>query len=108
MGVSGPGVVSRALDAAEGKDFEFLCETIKRTAFKITRVGRRVTGDRDHVEAHRAHARHGLKLLDRQAEHDVGRVGDVARFGPEQQDVGRLVLDVRVQLGRMSRERDAT
>ena len=39
-------------------------------------------------------------------EHDVGRVGDVARFGPEQQDVGRLVFDVRVQLGRMRRERD--
>ena len=31
VGVSGPGVVSRALDAAKGKDFEFLCETIKRT-----------------------------------------------------------------------------
>jgi len=42
VGVSGPGVVSRALDAAEGKDFEFLCETIKRTAFKITRVGQLV------------------------------------------------------------------
>ena len=39
VGVSGPGVVSRALDAAKGKDFEFLCETIKRTAFKITRAG---------------------------------------------------------------------
>ena len=35
-------VVSRALDAAKGKDFEFLCETIKRTAFKITRVGQLV------------------------------------------------------------------
>ena len=42
VGVSGPGVVSRALDAATGKDFEFLCETIKRTAFKITRVGQLV------------------------------------------------------------------
>ncbi|MEE1295828.1 MAG: PFL family protein [Bifidobacterium sp.] len=42
VGVSGPGVVSSALDAAEGKDFEFLCETIKRTAFKITRVGQLV------------------------------------------------------------------
>ena len=42
VGVSGPGVVSRALDAAKGKDFEFLCETIKRTAFKITRVGQLV------------------------------------------------------------------
>ncbi|KFI69616.1 PFL family protein [Bifidobacterium magnum] len=42
VGVSGPGVVSKALDAARGKDFEFLCETIKRTAFKITRVGQLV------------------------------------------------------------------
>ncbi|EFA22950.1 PFL family protein [Bifidobacterium gallicum] len=42
VGVSGPGVVSRALDAAIGRDFEFLCETIKRTAFKITRVGQLV------------------------------------------------------------------
>lgn len=42
VGVSGPGVVSRALDAAKGKNFEFLCETIKRTAFKITRVGQLV------------------------------------------------------------------
>lgn len=42
VGVSGPGVVSSALDAARGKDFAFLCETIKRTAFKITRVGQLV------------------------------------------------------------------
>ncbi|RSX55560.1 hypothetical protein D2E26_0123 [Bifidobacterium dolichotidis] len=42
VGVSGPGVVSRALDEAVGHDFEFLCETIKRTAFKITRVGQLV------------------------------------------------------------------
>ncbi|KFI45777.1 hypothetical protein GA0061078_1500 [Bifidobacterium bohemicum] len=42
VGVSGPGVVSRALDATRGSDFETLCETIKRTAFKITRVGQLV------------------------------------------------------------------
>jgi hypothetical protein len=42
VGVSGPGVVLRALDVAKGKDFEFLCETIKKTAFKITRVGQLV------------------------------------------------------------------
>ena len=35
-------MVSRALDEAKGKNFEFLCETIKRTAFKITRVGQLV------------------------------------------------------------------
>ena len=45
VGVSGPGVVSRALDEAKGKDFEFLCETIKRTAFKITRVGQLMLKD---------------------------------------------------------------
>lgn len=39
VGVSGPGVVKRALEEARGKDFETVCETIKRTAFKITRVG---------------------------------------------------------------------
>ena len=39
VGVSGPGVVKIALEEARGKDFETVCETIKRTAFKITRVG---------------------------------------------------------------------
>ncbi len=39
VGVSGPGVVKRALEEARGADFETLCETIKKTAFKITRVG---------------------------------------------------------------------
>lgn len=42
VGVSGPGVVKKALEAAKGADFETLCETIKRTAFKITRVGQLV------------------------------------------------------------------
>ena len=42
VGVSGPGVVKKALEQAIGKDFEFLCETIKKTAFKITRVGQLV------------------------------------------------------------------
>lgn len=42
VGVSGPGVVKRALEAVRGEDFETLCETIKRTAFKITRVGQLV------------------------------------------------------------------
>ncbi|MCR5775503.1 MAG: PFL family protein [Lachnospiraceae bacterium] len=39
VGVSGPGVVKRALEKTRGSDFETLCETIKKTAFKITRVG---------------------------------------------------------------------
>lgn len=42
VGVSGPGVVKVALEKARGENFEILCETIKRTAFKITRVGQLV------------------------------------------------------------------
>lgn len=42
VGVSGPGVVKRALENVRGKDFEELCETIKKTAFKVTRVGQLV------------------------------------------------------------------
>ncbi|QUH31656.1 PFL family protein [Vallitalea guaymasensis] len=42
VGVSGPGVVKKALETCRGKDFEELCETIKKTAFKITRVGQLV------------------------------------------------------------------
>lgn len=42
VGVSGPGVVRRALQEVRGADFETLCETVKRTAFKITRVGQLV------------------------------------------------------------------
>lgn len=42
VGVSGPGVVKKALEAVRGQDFEVLCETIKRTAFKVTRVGQLV------------------------------------------------------------------
>ncbi|MCD8157232.1 MAG: PFL family protein [Clostridiales bacterium] len=42
VGVSGPGVVKRAIEAARGENFEVLCETIKKTAFKITRVGQLV------------------------------------------------------------------
>ncbi|MDR0293222.1 MAG: PFL family protein [Oscillospiraceae bacterium] len=42
VGVSGPGVVKRALEQVRGADFETLCETIKKTAFKITRAGQLV------------------------------------------------------------------
>jgi hypothetical protein len=42
VGVSGPGVVKVALESARGANFEVLCETIKKTAFKITRVGQLV------------------------------------------------------------------
>lgn len=39
VGVSGPGVVREALTKVRGENFEVLCETIKKTAFKVTRVG---------------------------------------------------------------------
>ena len=42
VGVSGPGVVKKALESVHGESFEVLCETIKKTAFKITRVGQLV------------------------------------------------------------------
>ena len=42
VGVSGPGVVKTALQKVRGEDFETLCEMIKRTAFKVTRVGQLV------------------------------------------------------------------
>ncbi len=42
VGVSGPGVVKHALTHVHGQSFEVLCETVKRTAFKITRVGQLV------------------------------------------------------------------
>ena len=45
VGVSGPGVVKTALSKVRGKDFSVLCETIKKTAFKVTRVGQLVAGE---------------------------------------------------------------
>ena len=45
VGVSGPGVVKHALEQVRGKGFEKLCETIKKTAFKVTRVGQLVAGE---------------------------------------------------------------
>ena len=42
VGVSGPGVVKRAIEEVRGQDFGVLCETIKKTAFKVTRVGQLV------------------------------------------------------------------
>lgn len=42
VGVSGPGVVHTALEKVRGESFEVLCETIKKTAFKVTRVGQLV------------------------------------------------------------------
>jgi uncharacterized protein (UPF0210 family) len=42
VGVSGPGVVKRALESVRGESFDVVAETIKRTAFRITRVGQLV------------------------------------------------------------------
>lgn len=42
VGVSGPGVVKVAVDKTKGQDFGVLCDAIKNTAFKITRVGQLV------------------------------------------------------------------
>lgn len=42
VGVSGPGVVHTVLKKVRGESFEVLCETIKKTAFKVTRVGQLV------------------------------------------------------------------
>ena len=45
VGVSGPGVVKHAIEQVRGEGFEVLCETIKKTAFKVTRVGQLVAGE---------------------------------------------------------------
>lgn len=42
VGVSGPGVVRSAVENVKGQSFEVLCETIKKTAFKVTRMGQLV------------------------------------------------------------------
>ena len=42
VGVSGPGVVKAALERVKGADFGTVAETIKKTAFKITRMGQLV------------------------------------------------------------------
>ena len=45
VGVSGPGVVKTAVEKVRGQNFEVLCETIKKTAFKVTRIGQLVGQD---------------------------------------------------------------
>jgi len=45
VGVSGPGVVRRAVADTKGESFEVLCEVIKKTAFKVTRVGQLVANE---------------------------------------------------------------
>lgn len=45
VGVSGPGVVKKALEAVKGESFDVVAETIKKTAFKITRMGQLVAAE---------------------------------------------------------------
>lgn len=45
VGVSGPGVVQRALEKVKGEPFDVVAETIKKTAFKITRIGQLVANE---------------------------------------------------------------
>ena len=45
VGVSGPGVVKRALEVVKGESFDVVAETIKKTAFKITRMGQLVAAE---------------------------------------------------------------
>ena len=42
VGVSGPGVVHHALKAVKGQPFDIVAETVKKTAFRITRMGQLV------------------------------------------------------------------
>ncbi|MFC6171486.1 PFL family protein [Loigolactobacillus jiayinensis] len=56
VGVSGPGVVKRALEKVKGEPFDVVAETIKKTAFKITRVGQLV----GHIAAERLEVPFGI------------------------------------------------
>ena len=48
VGVSGPGVVAHALKACKGQPFDIVADTIKKTAFKITRMGQLVAQEASH------------------------------------------------------------
>ena len=56
VGVSGPGVVKCALEKVKGQDLTAVAETVKKTAFKITRVGQWVAKE----AAERLHAQFGI------------------------------------------------
>ena len=45
VGVSGPGVVKRALEQVRGQSFDAVAEMIKKTAFKVTRMGELVANE---------------------------------------------------------------
>ncbi len=48
VGVSGPGVVEHALRAVRGEPFDVVAETVKRTSFRITRMGQLVAQEAAH------------------------------------------------------------
>lgn len=59
------------------------------------------------VKASQARAHRQSHLLgNMRAEHDIRRIGDIARLRAEQQNICRSILDLRVQLRRMRSERD--
>ena len=60
VGVSGPGVVSRALDEAKGKDFEFLCD--KPSAHRVQDHARRPAGGPGGIPPTRSAIRHHRPL----------------------------------------------
>jgi hypothetical protein len=45
VGVSGPGVVMKALESCKGEPFDVVANTVKRTAFQITRMGQLVASE---------------------------------------------------------------
>jgi uncharacterized protein len=45
VGISGPGVVKSALENVKGESFDVVAETIKKTSFKITRVGQLIANE---------------------------------------------------------------
>ena len=101
VGVSGPGVVQRALQEIHGQPFDVLAETIKRTAFKITRVGELVAQEaakrlqralRDRRPFSGSHARPGGQRglhpagngpADGRRARNHGRAGHAERHGQE-------------------------
>ena len=95
VGVSGPGVVKKALEKVRGKGFEELCETIKKTAFKVTRVGQLVAGDEEAARRgiHDSHAVHALGD-DRDAQ--PGAAADDLTDGGHEQH-GQDVADAHAQ-----------
>ena len=102
VGVSGPGVVKKALEKVRGKGFEELCETIKKTAFKVTRVGQLVAGEasrrdvykRQELTLHayaentgavRFYEREGFQTAAFEKEETTGREGVLMRWTREEE-----------------------